>query len=196
MGSVMAEVLLLHHAQGQTPGFLAFADALRAAGNVVHAPDLYDGKTFADINEGVGYARQVGFDTIMERGRLAADDLPNELVYGGFSLGVMPAQMLAQTRPGTRGALFFSAALPASEFGAWPQGVPLQIHMMEDDEWADEDLPAARELAQTIDGAELFLYPGDRHLFSDSSLPDYDERAAALVLQRVRAFLKDLESTS
>jgi dienelactone hydrolase len=189
----MAEVLLFHHAQGQTPGFLAFADELRGAGHVVHAPDLYDGKTFADLNEGVGYAREVGFDTIMERGRHAADDLPNELVYGGFSLGVMPAQMLAQTRPGTRGALFFSAALPASEFGAWPQGVPLQIHMMEDDEWADEDLPAARELAETIDGAELFLYPGDRHLFSDSSLADYDESAATLVLQRVRAFLQNVE---
>jgi dienelactone hydrolase len=192
-GNFMAEVLLFHHAQGQTPGFLAFADELREAGHVVHAPDLYDGKTFADLNEGVGYAREVGFDTIMERGRLAADDLPNELVYGGFSLGVMPAQMLAQTRPGTRGALFFSAALPASEFGAWPQGVPLQIHMMEDDEWADEDLPAARELAETIDGAELFLYPGDRHLFSDNSLADYDESAATLVLQRVRAFLENVE---
>jgi dienelactone hydrolase len=191
--SVMAEVLLFHHAQGRTPGFLAFANELREAGHVVHAPDLYDGKTFADLNEGVGYAREVGFDTIMERGRLAADDLPNELVYGGFSLGVMPAQLLAQTRPGTRGALFFSAALPASEFGAWPQGVPLQIHMMEDDEWADEDLPAARELAETIDGAELFLYPGDRHLFSDNSLADYDESAATLVLQRVRAFLENVE---
>ena len=190
---VMAEVLLFHHAQGQTPGFLAFADELRGAGHVVHAPDLYDGKTFADLNEGVGYAREVGFDTIMERGRLAADDLPNELVYGGFSLGVMPAQMLAQTRQGTRGALFFSAALPASEFGAWPPGVPLQIHMMEDDEWADEDLPAARELAETIDGAELFLYPGDRHLFSDNSLADYDESAATLVLQRVRAFLQNIQ---
>jgi dienelactone hydrolase len=189
----MAEVLLFHHAQGQTPGFLVFADELRTGGHVVHAPDLYDGNTFTDLNEGVGYAREVGFETIMERGRRAADDLPNELVYGGFSLGVMPAQKLAQTRPGARGALFFSAALPASEFGAWPQGVPLQIHMMEDDEWADEDLPAARELAETIDGAELFLYPGDRHLFSDNSLADYDASAATLVLQRVRAFLENVE---
>jgi hypothetical protein len=57
----------------------------------VHAPDLYDGKTFTDLNEGVGYAKEVGFGTIAERGRLAADGLPNELVYAGFSLGVMPA---------------------------------------------------------------------------------------------------------
>jgi dienelactone hydrolase len=190
----MAEILLFHHAQGQTPGFLAFADELRAAGHVVHAPDLYDGKTFADLDEGVGYAREVGFGTIMERGRLAAENLPNELVYGGFSLGVMPAQMLAQTRPGARGALFFSAALPASEFGeSWPQGVPLQIHMMDGDKWAEEDLPTARELAETVDVAELFLYPGDRHLFADKSLPDYDEGAAKLLAKRVLAFLEDVE---
>jgi dienelactone hydrolase len=187
----MAEVLLFHHAQGQTPGFLAFAEELRAAGHVVHAPDLYDGKTFSTLDEGVGYAKQVGFGTIGERGRRAADGLPAELVYAGFSLGVMPAQELAQTRPGAKGALLFSAAFPASEFGPWP-GVPLQIHMMEDDEWALEDLPAARELIETVEDAELFLYPGDGHLFADSSLPDYDEPAAKLLEQRVLGFLDNV----
>jgi len=189
----VAEVLLFHHAQGQTPGFLAFADELRAAGHTVHTPDLYDGKTFASIDDGVGYAKEIGFDTVAERGRLAAEGLPDELVYGGFSLGVMPAQELAQTRSGAKGALLFSAAFPASEFGrSWPEGVPLQIHMMEADEWALEDLPAARELVESVDGAELFLYPGDGHLFADSSLPDYDERAATLLLERVRRFLDDV----
>jgi dienelactone hydrolase len=105
----------------------------------------------------------------------------------------MPAQMLAQTRPGAEGALLFSAALPASEFGgSWPPGVPLQIHMMEDDEWALEDLPAARELVETVDGAELFLYPGDRHLFADNSLADYDEAATNLLKQRVLGFLDSI----
>ena len=189
----MAEIVLFHHAQGQTTGFLAFADELRAAGHTVHTPDLYDGKTFAALDDGVGYAQQVGFDTILERGRLAAASLPNELVYGGFSLGVMPAQMLAQTRTGAKGALLFSAALPTSEFGGpWPQGVPLQIHMMEDDEWALEDLDAARDLEAT-GGAELFLYPGDRHLFADNSLPDYDEGAATLLKQRVLGFLGNID---
>jgi dienelactone hydrolase len=190
----MAEVVLFHHAQGQTTGFLAFADALRAAGHTVHAPDLYDGRTFPKLDSGVAYAKHVGFDTLGERGRLAAESLPNEVVYAGFSLGAMPAQMLAQTRPGARGVLLFHAAFPTSEFGGpWPQGVPLQIHMMEADEWVQEgDLDAARELNRTIDGAELFLYPGDRHLFADNSLPDYDESAAALLMQRVLAFLKDV----
>jgi dienelactone hydrolase len=193
-GCIVAEVLLFHHAQGQTEGFLAFAAELRAAGHVVHSPDLYDGKTFADLDDGVGYAKQGGFDTIAERGRLAADGLANELVYAGFSLGAMPAQMLAQTRTGAKGALLFSAAFPAAEFGGpWPSGVPLQIHMMEGDEWAAEDLPAARELVETTEGAELFLYPGDRHLFADTSLPDYDENAAMLLNQRVLSFLDNIE---
>ncbi len=190
----MAEVVLFHHAQGQTTGFLAFADALRAAGHTVHAPDLYEGRTLPTLDSGVAYAKQVGFDTLGERGRLAAESLPNEVVYAGFSLGAMPAQMMAQTRPGATGALLFHAAFPTSEFGGpWPQGVPLQIHMMEADEWVQAgDLDAARELNRTIDGAELFLYPGDRHLFADNSLPDYDERAAALLMQRVLAFLNDV----
>jgi dienelactone hydrolase len=190
----VAEVLLFHHAQGLTSGVLAFADELRAAGHVVHAPDLYDGKTFADLDDGVGYAREVGFDTIGERGRLAAEGLPNEIVYAGFSLGAMPAQMLAQTRPGAKGALLFHGCVPPSEFGGpWPQGVPLQIHLMEADEWALEgDLDAARELDETVESAELFLYPGDRHLFADNSLPDYDENAATLLKRRVLSFLDDI----
>ena len=120
-------MLLFHHAQGLTPGVHAFADGLRAAGHVVHTPDLYDGNTFADLDEGVGYARQVGFDAVLDRGVAAAEGLPAELVYAGFSLGVMPAQKLAQTRSGARGALLFSACLPPSEFGSWPDGVPVQV---------------------------------------------------------------------
>jgi dienelactone hydrolase len=188
----MAEVLLFHHAQGLTPGVREFADELRAAGHTVHTPDLYDGKTFETVDEGVAHAREVGFGTILDRGVAAADGLPNELVYAGFSLGGMAAQKLAQTRPGARGALLFHAALPPSEFGdGWPAGVPLQIHFMEDDPWAEEDLPAAREIAETVDGAELFLYTGDRHLFADSSVADYDEQSAALLRTHVLAFLDD-----
>ncbi len=190
----MAEILLFHHAQGQTAGFGAFADRLRVAGHVVHAPDLYDGNSFATLDEGLAYAKEVGFAALGERGRSAADGLPEELVYAGFSLGVMSAQALAQTRPGAKGALLFSAALPASEFGSWPPGVPLPIHLMEQDEWALEDLPAARELVAAVEGAELFLYPGDAHLFADSSLPDYDEGAAQLLEERVLRFLADVDS--
>ena len=187
----MAEILLFHHALGLTYGVRAFADDLRAAGHTVHTPDLYEGKTFTNLDDGVGYARQTGFQTIVDRGLSAAKDLPNELVYAGFSLGVMAAQQLAQTRPGAKGALLFDGCLPVSEFGErWPDGVPVQIHMMEDDPSAAEgDLQAAKELTWSTKGAELFLYAGDQHLFADSSTPGYDEKAAALLKERVLRFL-------
>lgn len=187
----MAEIVLFHHALGLTPGCLAFAGDLRAAGHRVHVPDLYDGKVFADLKEGLGYAEAVGFNRILADGRRAVEALPQDLVYTGFSLGVMPAQMLAQTRPGARAALFFHACVPPAEFGGpWPEGVPLQIHTMEDDAWGDVDV--ARGLAESSESVELFLYPGDRHLFTDNSLPDFDESAAALLKRRVLAFLNGL----
>jgi len=185
----MAEILLFHHAQGQTEGFLAFADELRAAGHVVHAPDLYDGKTFAELADGVAYAEQVGFDVIIQRGAAAAEDLPAEIVYAGFSLGALPAQMLAQTRPGAKGALLLHGCVPTSAFETpWPDGVPLQIHTMDADEWVELDV--AHVLVEEIESAELFLYPGDGHLFADSSLSDFDQEAAGLLKERTLAFLE------
>jgi dienelactone hydrolase len=191
----MPEILLFHHAQGQTPGFLAFAQELRQAGHTVHAPDLYQGRTFDSLEEGVAHAQNVGFDTILQRGRVAAAELPDALVYAGFSLGVMPAQMLAQTRPGAKGALLFHACVPTSAFGSpWPESVPLQIHAMDGDEFfvQDGDLDAARHLVETIENAELYLYPGDQHLFVDASLPSYDQDAATLLKQRVLRFLESV----
>jgi dienelactone hydrolase len=192
----MAEVLVFHHAQGLTPGVRDFAERLSRAGHNVHVPDLYEGRVFDALEEGVAYAQQVGFGSIIERGRLAAEGLPSELVYAGFSLGVLPAQMLAQSRPGAKGALLFHACVPTSEFGgAWPPGVPVQIHGMDADEFfVDEgDLDAARTLVATTTNAELFLYPGSRHLFADISLPSYDEQAATLLTERVLTFLGDVK---
>jgi dienelactone hydrolase len=189
----MTTVLLFHHAQGQTAGFLAFADELREAGHTVHAPDLYDGRTFGDLDEGVAYAKQIGFPDVISRGAAEAEKLPAGIVYAGFSLGVLPAQSIAQTRPGAKGAVFFHACLPPSEFESpWPEGVPVQIHMMDRDPWGEEDLPAAEALVEEVGGAELFLYPGSGHLFADPSLDDYDEQAAGLLKERTIAFLNEV----
>lgn len=189
----MAEVLLFHHAQGQTAGFHAFADELRDAGHTVHTPDLFDGRTFGTLDEGVAYAEEVGFGDILERGVRAAEGLPHELVYAGFSLGVLPAQKLAQTRAGARGALLFYSCVPVSEFGSsWPAGVPVQVHGMDADPIfvGEGDIDAARAIVESTEHAELFLYPGEQHYFADSSLPSYDENAATLLTQRVLAFLE------
>jgi dienelactone hydrolase len=192
----MAEVALFHHAQGLTPGVLAFAGGLRRAGHTVHTPDLFEGRTFATLEEGVAHAEEIGFGEVMERGLRTAEELPAGPVYAGFSLGVLLAQMLAQTRPGARGALLFHACLPVSEFGpSWPDGVPVQVHAMEADPFfvGDGDIDAARDLVGGAEEAELFLYPGDRHLFADGSLPSYDADAAALLSERVLAFLDRID---
>ena len=192
----MAEVLFFHHARGLTPGCSSLAERLRAAGHVVHTPDLYDGRTFDNLGDGVAHAEEIGFRTVVERGRQAAEGLPEQLVYAGASLGVMPAQLLAQTRPGALGALFLHGAVPLDEFGdgTWPAGVPLQMHVMEDDDWGDVDV--ARELAAKVPGAELFCYPGDRHLFTDDSIEDFDAQAAELVIQRTLDFLAPIDARS
>jgi dienelactone hydrolase len=188
----MAELVLYHHAQGLTNGVEAFASELRQAGHTVHVPDLYEGHTFDTLEEGLNYASRTGFGTLMERGVTAVDGLGDTLVYAGFSLGVMPAQRLAQTRAGAKGALLFHACVPVSEFGdAWPASVPVQVHGMDADPFfADEgDLDAARALVGSAEQAELFLYPGKQHLFADSSLPSYDQAAANLLTRRVLEFL-------
>ncbi|MEV4950218.1 dienelactone hydrolase family protein [Streptomyces sp. NPDC053755] len=189
----MAEVLLFHHAQGLTEGVRAFAEELRRAGHGVRVPDMYDGRTFDTLEAGVGYAQEIGFGEIVARGVRAAEGTPEGVVYAGFSLGVLPAQQLAQTRAGAAGALLFDACVPVGEFGeSWPEGVPVQVHGMDADRFfvAEGDLDAARALVESVVDAELFLYQGDRHLFADSSLPGYDAAATALLVERVLGFLE------
>jgi dienelactone hydrolase len=186
----MSEILLYHHVQGLTDGVRAFADELERAGHVVHAPDLFDGRTFETLEDGLAFARETGFGALAERGAEAAEGIRPDVVYAGFSFGVMVAQRLAQTRADARGALLMYSCIPVSEFGeAWPAGVPVQVHGKEGDEFFLEDIDAARALVDSSDEAELFLYPGTEHLFADSSLPAFDPAAAALLTERVLAFL-------
>ncbi|WP_282936614.1 dienelactone hydrolase family protein [Paenibacillus sp. RC67] len=192
----MAEVLLFHHALGLTKGIFTFTDELRRAGHTVHVPDLFDGHLFTTIKDGMAYVKEIGFEEIMERGSRAASEFPYEIVYAGFSLGVLAAQKLAQTREGASGALFFNSCVPTSMFGSpWPANLPVQIHGMDTDPYfVDEgDIEAARELVATANHADLFLYPGDQHLFADSSLPSYDAETTTLLLQRVFEFLRHLD---
>ncbi|MFD1184407.1 dienelactone hydrolase family protein [Paenibacillus timonensis] len=192
----MAEVLIFHHALGLTKGIHIFADKLREEGHTVHIPDLFDGYSFTSIEEGMAYVKEIGFEEIIKRSTCAASGLPRSIVYMGFSLGVVPAQKLAQTREGARGALFFYSCVPSSMFGTpWPADLPVQIHGMDADPYFVEegDLEAARELVASANHADLYLYPGDQHYFADSSLSSYDADATALLMQRVLEFLRHLD---
>jgi dienelactone hydrolase len=184
----LADVILFHHALGLTEGVRAFARQLQAAGHRVTTPDLYEGATFETVEAGVEHAQKTGFGEIIRRGAAAAEKLPADCVYAGFSLGVMPAQMLAQTRPGALGAILYHSLIPIEEFSpAWPAGLPLQVHVTDRDKW--EDLPAMRQIAGGIPGSELFVYPGSAHLLAEAGFTDYDPVAADLFVQRSVDFL-------
>ena len=195
----MAEVVLFHHVQGLTDGVRAFAEELRAGGHTVHTPDLFEGALPESIDDGMAFTEKVGDEVLRERVDAAVGDLPDGLVFAGFSSGAADAQRLAQTRPGARGALLYESCMPITgewAFGPWPEGVPVQIHGNEKDPFFGEggDLEAARELVDTVgpELSELFLYPGDTHLFTDSSLPSYDAESTTLVVERSRALLDRL----
>ncbi|MEH0969660.1 dienelactone hydrolase family protein [Micromonospora sp. CPCC 205546] len=195
----MAEVVVFHHLCGVTDGLRGFAEQLRAGGHTVHTPDLFEGERPPTLDEGLALTKRVGREVLRERADRAVAGLTDGLVYAGFSWGAATAQRLAQTRPGARGALLYEACLPVTgewAVGPWPAGVPVQIHGMDADPFfaLEGDIEPARELVGIAgsDLGELFVYPGDRHLFTDSTLPSYDAGATALVLRRSREFLDRL----
>jgi dienelactone hydrolase len=162
----------------------------------VHTPDLFDGERAATVADGIALVGRIGEETIDARVSQIVAGLRPGLVYGGFSFGGASAQRLAQTRPGARGALMYEAFVSLTAewaFGPWPDGLPVQVHGMDKDPYfaLEGDLDAARELAGMIgpELAQVYTYPGDSHLFTDSSLPSYDADATALVLSRSLEFL-------
>lgn len=195
----MADVVLFHHVQGLTDGVRAFAEQLGAGGHTVHTPDLYEGERLATVDEGMAHKRGIGAEVLQARLDAVVAGLPAEVVYAGVSWGAGTAQELAQTRPGARGALLYEACMPITgewAFGPWPAGVPVQVHGMDEDPFfgLEGDLDAARELVETVgpEVGQLYVYPGDQHLFTDSTLPSYDADATALVVQRSRELLDRL----
>ncbi len=194
----MAEILVLHHALGLTPGVLAFADTLRAAGHSVHAPDLFEGRLFDDVTDGVAYAQSLG-EEVDDRARAAAADLPERLVYVGFSLGGFVAEQLAATRPHAVGCVLFHCGVPLQYLGpgftedsTWPEHVPLQMHIADQDPF--DDAPVCQAIAAGSTAAELHLYPGSTHLFTDPTSPDYDADLAQQAIRRTVEFVVRLDA--
>ena len=192
----MTDIVLFHHVMGLTDGVRHFADRLADGRHRVHTPDLYAGRVARSLEEGFAVRDEIGTQTIAERVDAAIAEVSDGVVFAGISMGVMTAQRLAQTRPGAAGALLYASCVPITgedAFGPWPDGVRVQIHGMDDDEFFahEGDLDAARELVDVVgaERADVFTYPGDQHLFMDDSLDTYDAEVTALVLQRSQRFL-------
>jgi dienelactone hydrolase len=212
----MVHVVVLHHALGLTDGVRRFADRLRsnaadaadaegtagAAGSMVrevHTPDLFDGATFATVEEGVAHAERLGMSELITRGVGAVPAGPAPLVVVGLSLGVLAAQTVAQQRSGVLGAVLVSACLPHRSIGdGWPTGVPVAVHASEHDPWFVDggDLAAAQELVASTRDATLTLHPGSAHLFVDDTQPGFDPVATAAVVAAVKAMLRPAAPTA
>ena len=195
----MANIVLFHHVQGLTPGVEAMAGELRAAGHSVYPIDLLAGKRPKDINSGIRLVSKLSEDKIQEKVEKLFAKLPDELVYIGTSWGAALAQQCAQQRAGAQGAVLLESFVDVDaewSFGPWPADVPVQIHGMDQDPFfaGEGDLEAAQRFVDSTDSgiAQLFTYPGTKHLFTDSSLPSHDPQARALVMERILAFLENL----
>ncbi|WP_233405107.1 dienelactone hydrolase family protein [Actinotalea solisilvae] len=195
----MAEIVLFHHVQGLTDGVREFAERLGVGGHTVHTPDLFEGARPATIDEGVAYVQGAGEEALAARADEAVSAHPDATVFAGFSWGGATAQRYAQTRAGAQAALLYESCLPITgdwAIGPWLDGVHVQVHGMDGDPFfaLEGDIDAAREIVAAVgpDLAELFVYPGDAHLFTDSSLPSYDADATALVLKRSLGLLDRL----
>jgi dienelactone hydrolase len=186
----VAGIVLFHHAQGLRSDVLGWADSFRDAGHEVTTPDLFEGRTFDRLEDGIAHRDELGVPQLMQRAAEFLTDLPNQLVYAGFSMGASTAHYFAVTRPGAQGVLLMHGTAPAASLGdaGWPSGLAAQLHKKDDDpEMADEGVEA---LERSAGGAvDVFIYPGTGHLFADPDGPDYDEEAARLMLERELEFL-------
>jgi dienelactone hydrolase len=187
---LMAEIILLHSAQGLRPGVTAAAGALGEGGHVVRTPDYYDGEVFDDLDSGLRKRDEIGSGELERRFLEIGSRVERPVVFAGFSLGGFGAQLLAATHPLARGLLLYHGCASVADVtgGAWPSAVPVQLHYAEGDPWV-----AAEEVASLRAGAgslfECFTYPGNVHLFADLDLPGYSAESATLMWKRSRDFL-------
>ena len=186
----MANVTVFHHALGLTAGIEAFANALAAGGHDVSTPDLFDGATFTSIEAGVAHAETLGFEKIAEAGAKAVTG--DRVVVIGFSLGVLPAQKVAQQRPGVVAAVLCHSAAPLGFFGdTWPSGVALQTHAGARDPFVEEDREAIDQLLEAASVSQAHWYDTEAHLFADATSADFDATLAGQLATRTLEFLSD-----
>jgi dienelactone hydrolase len=197
----MAEVVLFHSVLGLRPGVTTAADRLRAAGHTVHTPDFYDGEVFDDLGEGMRREEALGYQEIARRASKFVTGLPERLVYAGFSLGAVHAEVLAASRPGALGAVLMHGALPVEAleeyFGVdgWSEGV--QVHYAASDPWVEVEEEVV-PLGEAVRGAgaafEAYTYPGSSHFFADPDLPEYDRASSEEMWRRVLSFLDRIDA--
>ncbi|MEU6392637.1 dienelactone hydrolase family protein [Streptomyces sp. NPDC046939] len=187
-------IMLFHSTFGLRPAVEAAADRLRAAGHEVWTPDLFEGKTFDTVEEGMAHRDEIGKDELLKRAVLAAAPYSDRgLVYAGFSFGAATAQTLALGDEKAKGLLLLHGTSDIAE-NASVDELPVQLHVAEPDPFETDDWLTAWYLRMGRAGAdvEVYRYPGAGHLYTDPDLPDYDEEAAEATWRVALGFLETL----
>ncbi|MFF8957056.1 dienelactone hydrolase family protein [Streptomyces sp. NPDC014894] len=189
-------IMLLHSTYGLRPAVGSAAERLRAAGHQVWTPDLFEGRTFDTVEDGMAFKDGLGKDELLKRAVLAAAPYSDRgLVYAGFSLGASIAQTLALGDEKARGLLLMHGTSDIA-VNASVDELPVQLHIADPDPFEPHDWLTAWYLGMGRAGAdaEVYRYPGAGHLFTDPELPDYDEEAAETAWRVSLGFLESLDS--
>ncbi|MEU0626970.1 dienelactone hydrolase family protein [Streptomyces sp. NPDC005989] len=190
----LMNIMLFHSTYGLRPAVHAAAGRLRAAGHEVQVPDLFEGRTFETVEEGLAFKEEVGKDELLRRAVLAAAPYSDRgLVYAGFSFGASTAQTLALGDEKARGLLMFHGTSDIAE-NASVDELPVQLHVADPDPFETHDWLNSWYLQMRRTGAdvEVYRYPGAGHLFTDAELPDFDQASAELAWKVSLGFLATL----
>lgn len=187
----MASVILFHSALGLRPAITRLAERLQHAGHEVLTPDLYEGKVFDHLADGVAHRDELGIPELSGRAQAAVEAMPSDVVYMGLSMGAASATFLALTRPCARGVVLLHGVIPPQMMGveAWPADLPVLVHRSEEDPWVDAEAVDMFHRAVPEHVLEEHVHAGDRHLFTDEDLPEHDPVAAEAVVDSVLRFL-------
>ncbi|EFE70045.1 dienelactone hydrolase family protein [Streptomyces viridosporus] len=188
-------IMLFHSTYGLGPAVHRAADRLRAAGHEVFTPDLFEGRTFTTVEEGMAYREETGKEELLRRAVLAAAPYSERgLVYAGFSFGASVAQTLALGDGHARGLLLLHGTSDIAA-NASVDDLPVQLHVAEPDPFETDDWLSAWYLQMRRAGAdvEVYRYAGAGHLYTDPDLPDWDEEAAEATWRVALGFLESLE---
>ncbi|MBC9724573.1 dienelactone hydrolase family protein [Streptomyces sp. TRM68367] len=187
-------IVLFHSAFGLRPAVRQAADRLREAGHQVWTPDLFEGRTFDTVEEGMAHQDEIGKDQLLKRAVLAAAPYSERgLVYAGFSLGAALAQTLGLGDEQARGLLLLHGTSDLAPNVAL-DGLPVQLHVAEPDPFEPDDWLSAWYLQMGRAGAdvEVYRYAGAGHVYTDPDLPDYDAEAAEATWRVALGFLGSL----
>jgi len=187
-------VLVLHAWWGLKPFFKQVCDQLAGQGFTALAPDLYQGRIAATIDEAKALMEQRDSELMGDIVKAAKDHLislraDKPISVLGFSMGAAWSLDVASYEPNVAAAVIFYGASDAdfSKVNAKVLG-----HFAEVDEWEPIEYVRKMEADMKAAGVDVTLhtYPKTGHWFVEEDRPEYDSASALLAWSRTYEFLK------